>query len=185
MGNSGPFAFPFSPFGCKIRQKGRGYSGFCRPLRGGKAVASLDSDPGRRHRQRLAAVCPLCVLGRHYCLFFVLANWCGWNYALANVAAWVVYVVAAYFTNRWFVFHRRGDGAGAVWRGLRDFAGCRLGTCVLETALMALLVSGLGLPKNPVKIGASALSATINYIVSRFWIFSKVKREAKKYTDQG
>lgn len=119
------------------------------------------------------------------CLFFALANWCGWNYAVANVAAWVVYVVAAYFSNRWFVFRQRGGGARAVWRGLRDFASCRLGTCVLETAIMALLVSGLGLPQNPVKIGASALSATINYIVSRFWIFGKVKKEAKKYTGRG
>ena len=109
------------------------------------------------------------------CLFYLLANWWGWHYAVANVSAWVIYVVAAYFANRRFVFRQRGGGREAL-RGLRDFAAARLGTCVLETALMALLVSGLGLPKNPVKLAASALSATINYFVSRFWIFRRAQK---------
>lgn len=90
-----------------------------------------------------------------------------------NFIAWVVSVLFAYLTNRAWVFHSGARGAAALGRELASFAGARVATLLVETAILWGLVDRLGLPNLPVKLAATVLVILLNYLLSKFWIFCK------------
>lgn len=103
----------------------------------------------------------------------------GW----ANALAWVLSVAFAYYTNRRWVFRSTAAGGRAVLREMGTFVACRLGTGLLDQAIMMLGVDGLG-PKLvaaeylyawglTLKIASNVLVIVLNYIFSKLIIFAK------------
>jgi len=91
----------------------------------------------------------------------------------STIAAWVVSVLFAFYTNRRFVFESRQTEAAARWREFISFFGCRVLTGVLDVVIMALAVDVMGWNGLLWKIISNVLVIILNYVASKFFIFKK------------
>ena len=91
----------------------------------------------------------------------------------SNSIAWVGAVAFAYVTNKPFVFRSHDWSAKTVLPELTKFVGCRLGSGVLETAIIFLTVDLMAWNGNIMKIATSVLVVVLNYIGSKVLVFKK------------
>ena len=91
----------------------------------------------------------------------------------SNAIAWVGAVAFAYVTNKPFVFRSHDWSAKTVLPELTKFLGCRLGSGVLETAIIFLTVDLMAWNGNIMKIVTSVLVVLLNYIGSKLLVFKK------------
>ena len=87
------------------------------------------------------------------------ATYLGMAVGWANALAWTLSVAFAYYTNRRWVFESTASGLAAVLREMGAFVACRLGTGLLDQAIMMLGVDGLGprlVAGAPLYLGACA-----------------------------
>ena len=118
-------------------------------------------------------------------------------FTVASVISWICAVLFAFFTNRAFVF-KDADKKANIWVQMAEFFGGRLLTFVLFEWLLNLgvvwLLSTI-LPENPeiltvdvtayrgpameiVAMGvASVCNIVANYIIGKFLVFKKAKKE--------
>ena len=93
--------------------------------------------------------------------------------SVSNAIAWVVAVAFAYLTNKPFVFRSFDWSAKTVIPELTKFVGCRVGSGVLETAIIFLTVDTLSWNGNVMKLLTSVLVVVLNYIGSKLLVFKK------------
>jgi putative flippase GtrA len=93
--------------------------------------------------------------------------------ALSNAIAWVAAVAFAYVTNKPFVFKSHDWSVETVIPELTKFVSCRVGSGLLETAIIFALVDWLGLNGNVIKLATSVLVVILNYIASKLLVFRK------------
>ena len=93
--------------------------------------------------------------------------------ALSNAVAWVAAVAFAYLTNKPFVFKSHDWSAKTVIPELTKFVSCRIGSGLLETAIIFVLVDWLGLNGNIIKLATSVLVVILNYVASKLLVFRK------------
>ena len=116
---------------------------------------------------------------------FALLKRAGLATGVANAIAWVLSVLTAYFTNRRWVFDSRTHGAAAL-REFVTFVACRVGTGLMDEAIVVLGVDRLGpaiLPADRqalwalgVKVFSNVLVVVLNYVFSRLFIFRKKEK---------
>jgi len=87
----------------------------------------------------------------------------------ANVISWIGAVIFAYITNKKYVFESNNSHLSEM---LRFFAS-RVGTLVIDMALMYVLVSLCGFSDLPVKILVQIIVIVGNYILGKFFVFKK------------
>ena len=109
----------------------------------------------------------------NFLVYFPMYNWLHLSAALSNVVAWAVAVVFAYLTNKPFVFHSKAWTSGTVIPEFTKFLGCRVGSGLLETAIIWLMVDVLTFNGNLVKILVSVLVVILNYVASKWLVFAK------------
>ncbi len=112
----------------------------------------------------------------------ILFRWMGLGTLLNTLLDNFLCILFAYFTNRQWVFRSRTKGGAAV-KEFCSFVGCRLGTLVLDVAVMWLGVDILGTyliaPAHQdlwflgVKLFTQVLIVVCNYIFSKLIIFKK------------
>ena len=107
----------------------------------------------------------------NFLVYTPLHRWLGFSAAVSNMIAWAVAVIFAYLTNKPFVFKSHDWSAQTVVPELLKFVGCRIGSGVLETGLLALTVDWLGWNGIVMKIVASAMVVILNYIGSKWLVF--------------
>lgn len=107
--------------------------------------------------------------GVNYIAYFLLTRVLSAGTVPANIAAWAVAVVFAFWVNRAFVFHGEGDPV----KEFLLFTGGRVFSGALETGLLWLFVDMLRFHDLPVKILASVIVVILNYVLSKFIIFAK------------
>jgi putative flippase GtrA len=90
---------------------------------------------------------------------------------IPNVLAWIGAVLFAYVTNRTWVFRSEATGASAISREILAFAGARVFTLVLETAILWVTVDYLALPNLLMKLLCSVIVVVLNYVFSKLWVF--------------
>ena len=93
--------------------------------------------------------------------------------AVSNVIAWVAAVAFAYLTNKPFVFKSHDWSAKTVLPELTKFVSCRVGSGLLETAIIFVTVDCLSWNGNIIKIVTSVLVVVLNYIASKLVVFRK------------
>ena len=93
--------------------------------------------------------------------------------AVSNAVAWVAAVAFAYLTNKPFVFNSHDWSAKTVIPELTKFVSCRIGSGLLETAIIFVLVDWLGLDGNVIKLATSVLVVILNYVASKMLVFRK------------
>lgn len=96
--------------------------------------------------------------------------------ALSNAIAWVAAVAFAYLTNKPFVFKSHDWSAKTVVPELTKFVGCRVGSGLVETAIIFITVDLLRFNGNIIKILTSILVVILNYVASKLVVFRKSER---------
>ena len=109
----------------------------------------------------------------NYVVYLPCYNLLGFSAAVSNVIAWVGAVAFAYVTNKPFVFKSHDWSVKTVLPELGKFVGCRVGSGLLETGLIALTVDLLGWNGIVMKIIASVFVVILNYIGSKWLVFRK------------
>lgn len=114
----------------------------------------------------------------NYLIYIFVFQWLEFSAAISNMIAWVVAVVFAYLTNKPFVFKSHDWSARTVLPELGKFLGCRVGSGLLETGLLALCVDILRWNGLLMKIVTSVLVVIINYLGSKFLVFQEKRRDS-------
>ena len=109
----------------------------------------------------------------NYIIYLPCYNVLGLSGSASNAIAWVGAVAFAYLTNKPFVFRSHDWSAKTVVPELTKFVGCRVGSGVLETAIIFLTVDLLGWNGNVMKLLTSVLVVVLNYIGSKLLVFKK------------
>ena len=109
----------------------------------------------------------------NYLVYLPCYNLLGWSAGVSNVLAWVIAVAFAFVTNKPFVFKSHDWTWKTVGPELSKFVGCRIGSGVLETAILLLCVDILGWNGNVWKLVTAVLVIILNYIGSKFLVFKK------------
>ena len=92
----------------------------------------------------------------------------------AAAFAWVVAVIFAFFTNKYFVFEAKGK-EGMVKEFL-GFTGGRLFSFFCELAIMFIFVDKLHLNEFIIKLAANVVVLIMNYFISKLIVFKKDKK---------
>ena len=111
----------------------------------------------------------------NYVVYLPCYNLLGWSAGLSNVLAWIVAVAFAFLTNKPFVFKSHDWSWKVVWPELSKFLGCRIGSGVLETGILLITVDWLCWNGNVMKLITAVLVIVLNYIGSKFLVFTKKK----------
>ncbi len=111
----------------------------------------------------------------NYLIYLPCYNLLHWSAGLSNVLAWIVAVAFAFVTNKPFVFKSRDWSWKVVWPELTKFVGCRIGSGVLETAILLVTVDWLKWNGNVWKLITAVLVIVLNYIGSKFLVFKDKK----------
>lgn len=106
-------------------------------------------------------------------IYYVFYNALSAAAAVSNIIAWVFAVVFAFFTNKPFVFKSKDWSREVAVPEFFKFIGCRLGSGLIETLLLFVLVDVLRYNGNLWKLLISVLVVVLNYIFSKFIVFRK------------
>ena len=109
----------------------------------------------------------------NYAVYLPCYNLLGLSAAVSNAIAWAVAVAAAFLTNKPFVFKSHDWSAKVVLPELTKFLGCRVGSGLLETAIIFVTVDCLAWNGNIMKLITSVLVVILNYIGSKLLVFRK------------
>ncbi len=109
---------------------------------------------------------------------------------VTNVIAWVAAVVFAYVTNKLFVFESKSWKGEVLKKEIPSFVGARLLSLGIEELGLLIFITWLGFDefvleifpgfalggKMLVKIALAVIVVVVNYIFSKFIIFSKKEK---------
>ena len=109
----------------------------------------------------------------NFVIYYPCYNWLNISATLSNVIAWAVAVAFAYLTNKPFVFHSHDWSMKTVCPELAKFVGCRIGSGLLETALIFLTVELLHLNGTVMKLLLAVIVVILNYVGSKLLVFRK------------
>ena len=109
----------------------------------------------------------------NYLVYIPCYNWWGISSSVSNIIAWVVAVAFAFLTNKPFVFKSHDWSWKTVGPELTKFVGCRIGSGLIETALIFLTVDLLHWNGNVMKLILSVVVVILNYIGSKLLVFKK------------
>ena len=113
----------------------------------------------------------------NYAVYLPCYNLLGISGAVSNATAWVAAVAFAYLTNKLFVFKSNDWSAKVILPELAKFVGCRVGSGVLETAIIFVTVDCLNWNGNVIKLVTSILVVALNYVASKLLVFRKKRGE--------
>lgn len=104
---------------------------------------------------------------------FMLLIKFGWHYQTSNVFAWFLAVLVTYFSNKFLVFHTPYKGASSLFRELGSFLLVRLLALVLDIIIVWLGIKTWHLNSFLVKAFDNAFVGSINYVISKWFIFTR------------
>lgn len=107
----------------------------------------------------------------NYLVYLPLYNYLGFSAVVSNAMAWVAAVAFAYLTNKPFVFKSHDWSMKTVVPELAKFVGCRVGSGLIETAILLVTVDWLRWDGNIMKLVTSVLVVILNYVGSKLLVF--------------
>lgn len=93
----------------------------------------------------------------------------------STVIAWVAAVAFAFVTNKLFVFESKSWRAKKAVKEAVNFVLCRVGTGIIEIALMYIFVDRLEFNGTVTKLAVNIIVIVLNYIASKLFIFAANK----------
>ena len=93
------------------------------------------------------------------------------EFLISNWIAWIVAVLFAYITNKFFVFESKKINIKFLIKELSSFVSCRLLSGIIEMILMYTMISLMSLNDFTVKIITNVVVVILNFIFSKLIIF--------------
>ena len=106
--------------------------------------------------------------------YYLFSNIININYLISNAFAWIISVVFAYITNKFFVFNSYYINKDVIIEEFIKFMNCRLISGLSEVVLLFLFVDLLLMNDIVAKLIIGVLVALINFIFSKVFIFKGV-----------
>ena len=97
----------------------------------------------------------------------------GVNELVANMISWIITVMFAFFTNKTYVFQVRTESVRSFFTQMISFCTGRLVTLIIEELILGIFITILHFSDIPVKIIAQVIVIIMNYIISKWIVFSK------------
>ena len=104
---------------------------------------------------------------------YYLLLFCRFHYIAAQIISWALAVAFAFVVNKIFVFEDKANSPSELFRQIWQFVSVRIGSGIIETALLWLLVDVLKIGEGIAKIPVAVLTVIINYIASKLLVFRK------------
>lgn len=98
-------------------------------------------------------------------------------YQVSNVISILAAVFFQYFTNRFFVFERKKQTKKEIWSEFVKFMSARAVTALLDMGIMYVGVSLLLINEIIMKIFTQVVVIILNYIFSKFLVFTSKKEK--------
>ncbi len=109
-------------------------------------------------------------------VFAILNHFLGKDlYQVSNIIAILTAVLFQYFTNRFFVFERKEQTKKEVWTEFVKFMLARATTSLMDIGIMFVGVSLLLINELIMKVFTNIVVIILNYIFSKFLVFTKKK----------
>ena len=89
---------------------------------------------------------------------------------IANILSWIISVAFAYITNRIFVFESKSKN---ILAESTKFCLSRIGTLLIDVAIMFLFVTLLKFDDRIIKIITQVIVIALNYVFSKIFVFKK------------
>ncbi len=105
--------------------------------------------------------------------YFCLTRYAKMNEYAANIIAIVLAVIAAYISNKLWVFKSKSFSPKIFIPEMLKFFGCRAFSMLLDMGILWLGMGVLGVCDILIKIFANIIVIIVNYIASKFIIFKK------------
>ena len=115
----------------------------------------------------------VCTTAVNIVTYYISAHILSLSVILSTCLAWVISVIFAYLTNKWWVFESKSLRLKAVVQEFLSFTGCRLFTGACDLLIMFIFVDCLRVNDLFVKIASNVLVVILNYIFSKLIIFKK------------
>ena len=93
------------------------------------------------------------------------------EFLISNWIAWIVAVLFAYITNKFFVFESKETNIKFLIKELSSFVSCRILSGIIEMILMYTMISLMSLNDFIVKIITNVVVVILNFIFSKLIIF--------------
>lgn len=106
------------------------------------------------------------------CAYTILDANIVWQNVVLSIISWVVGVVFGYVMNRKYVFKSHEPN---IMKEFLQFSGGRVSTWVLDAVMMVLLVNVMKIDEGISKIFVSVLVMIGNYVISKLFVFKKIK----------
>jgi putative flippase GtrA len=110
--------------------------------------------------------------------FFVLRKF-GIQLIIANIISIILAILFAYVVNSRFVFMDKREGLREHFQPFCKFVSARLVSMVVEVGGVWLLVEQMRLPDMAGKLATQVIVLVLNYIFSKFFVFTKPKEEKR------
>ena len=107
----------------------------------------------------------------NYAVFFVCLRLFDINYLISNTVSWVCAVTFAFITNKIFVFNSIDWSMAKLKAEVLPFFLGRIFSLIVETVILYVLVDGLSLNSEIMKVFTNLVVVAINYFISKFMIF--------------
>ena len=111
----------------------------------------------------------------NYIVYLPCYHWLHLFGSVSNMIAWVVAVAFAFLTNKPFVFKSYDWSAKVVLPELGKFVSCRIGSGVLETAIIFLTVDLMNWDGTWMKLATNVMVVILNYFGSKRLVFRNKK----------
>ena len=95
------------------------------------------------------------------------------EFLISNWIAWIVAVLFAYITNKFFVFESKKTNIKFLIKEFSSFVSCRILSGIIEMILMYIMISLMSLNDFIVKIITNVVVVILNFIFSKLIIFKK------------
>lgn len=97
------------------------------------------------------------------------------DFKYANIIAWLVSIIFAYLTNKFFVFNSKETQKKILIKEFTSFVGCRVFSLLIEMILMYIMIDLLLVNDVVVKIITNISVIVLNYVLSKLIIFKNKK----------
>lgn len=130
----------------------------------------------RKYRELLAyGIIGVSTTLLNFLLYYVMTRVLNIDYMVANVMAYLIALIYAFFTNKYIVFVSKSVSKAVIFHETISFFGMRLIAGILDSFLMYIGVDVLTINDSLTKIVVTLLIIIINYFVSKYMVFTKNK----------
>ena len=106
------------------------------------------------------------------------------NVLVANSIAWLLAVLFAYITNKFFVFESKETNLRFLTKEFTSFASCRIFSGAIEMGLMYVMIDLMSINDFIVKITTNVIVVVLNFIFSKLIIFKNTGRHKLNVDDK-